>query len=414
MLDTFLTDAKALQRFRSGPLGAYLDSYAAEVDALGYARFTVRQRLWVLADLGRWLARTGVAVYDLDDSVLERFLAWRLKQGHLPRSEASTIRQFLGHLRVQGVVPPAEVPRDDSCVAVLQRRYHTYLKQERGLTPATVVNYQPFIRQFLSERFADHSMHLKSLGPADITGFILRHAPSMSPKRAQLMVSALRSFLRFLLQQGEIDTDLAACVPAVPHWQLATVPKHLSGEEVEHLLNSCDQSTAVGRRDHAVLLLLARLGLRAGEVVALELDDIHWRTGEIVVRGKGNIHDRLPLLQDVGEALAAYVQRDRACGQCRRVFIRARAPRHGLGGPGTVSTIVRRALRRAGLEPPCKGAHLLRHSLATQMLGCGGSLAEIAQVLRHRSQQTTEIYAKVDIAGLRALAHPWPDDGGGR
>jgi site-specific recombinase XerD len=234
----------------------------------------------------------------------------------------------------------------------------------------------------------------------------------MSTRRTQLMTSALRSFLRFLLQKGEIVVDLASCVPTVANHRLAVLPKHLSAHEVERLLDSCNRDTAVGRRDHAVLLLLARLGLRAGEVVALELDDIDWRAGEIVVRGKGSIHDRLPLTQDVGEALAAYLRRDRPAVQSRRVFIRSRAPHRAIKGPQTVSTVVRRALQRAGLDPPIKGAHLLRHSLATQMLRRGATMSEIAEVLRHRSPQTTEIYAKVDVAGLCALAQPWPGDGG--
>jgi len=238
----------------------------------------------------------------------------------------------------------------------------------------------------------------------------------MSPKRAQLMVSALRSFFRFLLQQGEIATDLAACVPAVADWRLSTVPKYLGAEEVERLLSTCDQRTRIGRRDYAILMLLARLGLRAGEVVALELDDMDWRGGEIAVRGKGQRHDRLPLLQEVGEALAAYLRRDRPCGSTRRVFVRMRAPIRGFAGPQTISTIVRRALQRADLKVPAKGvaAHLLRHSLATGMLRRGASMAEIAEVLRHRTPSTTEIYAKVDIGGLRSLAQPWPGSGGGR
>ena len=232
------------------------------------------------------------------------------------------------------------------------------------------------------------------------------------------MVSALRSFFRFLLQQGEIATDLAACVPAVADWRLSTVPKYLGAEEVERLLSACDQRTRIGRRDYAILMLLARLGLRASEVVALELDDMDWRAGEIVVRGKGQRHDRLPLLQEVGEALASYLRQDRPRGSTRRVFVRMRAPIRGFAGPQTISTIVRRALQRADLKAPAKGvaAHLLRHSLATGMLRRGASMTEIAELLRHRnrSPSTTEIYAKVDLGGLRSLAQPWPWSGGER
>jgi site-specific recombinase XerD len=236
----------------------------------------------------------------------------------------------------------------------------------------------------------------------------------MSPGRVKLMVTALRSFLRFLFQHGQIEANLAEAVPAVVDWRLSTIPKYLSVEEIEGLLDACDQSTSTGRRDRAILLLLARLGLRAGEVVALELDDIDWRAGEIVVRGKGLLHDHLPLLPEVGEALAAYLRSDRPLVSTRRVFVRMWAPLRGFAGPSTVSTIVRRALERAGLNPPAKGAHLFRHSLATGMLRSGASMAEIGEILRHRRPSTTEIYAKIDTGGLRSLAQPWPVGGGGR
>jgi len=228
-------------------------------------------------------------------------------------------------------------------------------------------------------------------------------------------VTALRSILRFFLQRGAIERDLAACVPRVADWRLATLPKYLSPEEIDRLLRACDQRTSIGRRDLAILRLLAHLGLRAGEVVGLELDDIHWRAGEITVRGSKRLpHDRLPLLAEVGDALATYVHRDRPRHATRRVFLCTKAPRRGFAGPSTVSTIVQRALARAGLCPAIHGAHLLRHSLATRMLRQGASLSEIGQVLRHRAVNTTEIYAKVDLAGLRALAQPWPGTGGAR
>lgn len=413
MLDEFFADPKAVERFRHGALGTYLDSFAAAVSAMGYQRSTVRWQLWLLRDLGRWLERRGVPVTELDESILERFVVWCRRRGRVSRGDAATVQRFLGHLRAQGIVRPADVSRADSAIAQLLRRYEVYLKQERGLAPATVATYQPFVHRFLIERFGNGPLLLERLGPSDLETAVVRHAPSTCPKRAQLMASALRSFLRFLLLQGEIAIDLAASVPTVADARLATVPKYISAQEVERLLTGCNRSSTVGRRDYAILLLLARLGLRAGEVLALELDDIHWRAGEIVVRGKGNVRDRLPLPQDVGQALATYLQ-DRAQGQGRHVFLCARAPRRAFGDPSSVSTIVFRALRRVGLSPPTKGAHLLRHSLATRMLRGGATMTEIAEVLRHRSPQTTEIYAKVDLLGLRALAQAWPGDGGGR
>lgn len=232
----------------------------------------------------------------------------------------------------------------------------------------------------------------------------------MSPRGAQGMGGALRSFFRFLLQHGEVERDLAIWVPTVAAWRLSTVPKYLKPEEVERLLKACDRSSATGRRDHAILLLLARLGLRAGEVAALQLDDIDWRAGEIMIRGKGLVHQRLPLLAEVGEALALYLCQDRPSRPVRQVFLRMRAPRRGLA-VSAISTIVRRALERAGLQVALKGAHLLRHSLATGLLRQGASMTEIGEVLRHRLAATTEIYAKVDLDRLRSLAQPWPTGG---
>jgi site-specific recombinase XerD len=310
------------------------------------------------------------------------------------------------------VAPPPLV--DESPRAQLERRYEQYLRAERGLVPTTVQTYLGFFRQFLTEQRGETWSSLGTLSLSDIAVFVQRHARGGSPGRAQLMTTALRTLFRFLFQTGATAVDLSATVPTVPDWRLATLPRSLASDDVERLLTACDRQTPTGRRDDAVLLLLARLGLRAGEVVTLELDDLHWRTGEITIRGKKGLrHDRFPLPADVGTAVAASL-RDRGPGETRRVFLCRRAPRRSFAGPGAVTTIVRRALRRADLHPPVRGAHLLRHSLATQMLRHGASFAEIGQVLRHRLASTTEIYAKVDLGSLRTVVQPWPATGGAR
>jgi site-specific recombinase XerD len=222
------------------------------------------------------------------------------------------------------------------------------------------------------------------------------------------MVTAIRSFLRFLHQDGEIDTNLAAAVPTVANWRFSELPKFLKPEETEHLLQSCALNTVIGKRDYAVLLLLARLGLRAGEIVHMNLDDIHWETGELLVRGKSSREERLPLPHDVGEALAAYLRHGRPRCSSRRVFIRIKAPRQGFSGSAAVCDVVRRALSRADINSSFKGAHLLRHTLATKMLRGGASFTEIGEILRHQQTSTTEIYAQVDLYALRSIAQPWP------
>lgn len=416
MSENLFKEPVAAERQGCDLLGAHLDSVARSLVGLGYASSTVRTYLSCLADFGRWVERSGVAVGDLDDRIVDLFIDERRRQGQPFTSHRPAVGRLVEQLRDQGILraPTPERTSEPLPAARLVSQYEEYLRVERGLAPATLVGYRPYVRRFVDERFGEEPLRLREFGPRDASNFIVRYAHSMSPGRAKLMVTAIRSFLRFLFQRGQIDIDLAEAVPTVADWRLSTIPKYLSVEEIEGLLDACDQSTSIGRRNYAILVLLARLGLRAGEVVGLELDDIDWRTGEIVVRGKGQLHDRLPLLPEVGEALAAYLRWDRPLVSTRRVFLRTQAPLRGFAGPSTVSTIVRRALERAGLNPPLKGAHLLRHSLATEMLRSGASMAEIGEILRHRSPNTTEIYAKVDFVGLRALAQPWPVTGGGR
>jgi site-specific recombinase XerD len=312
---------------------------------------------------------------------------------------------LLNQLRNAGIIrcPPV---REETPLHAIEQRFAQYLTQERGLAKPTIRNYLPIARTFLSERFGSNQITLDELTLRDITRFIVCQVNRMSLRSAQLVITALRSFFRFLYERGEIPTDLACSVPTMANWRMSDLPKFLEPEHVERLLTSCNRSAPTGRRDYAVLLLLARLGLRAGEVVHMQLDDLDWERGELMVRGKSLRHDRLPIPKDVGEALAGYLCHRPHCSS-RRVFLRINAPRQGFTGSSAVCDIVRRALVRAGLRPVHKGSHLLRHGLAVKMLRGGASLAEIGEILRHELPSTTEIYAKVDVAALRALALPW-------
>lgn len=306
---------------------------------------------------------------------------------------------------------------DGSLRGAFERRYVEYLDKERGLSERSIAVYRPFIRNFLADRVAKTgSAAPKDMDAPVIRDFILNrvHAYGQASESMRLLATTLRSFLRFLFMHGETATDLSSAVPTVRKWRQATVPAYLPPEVVERILSLPDRATTSGRRDYAILLLLARLGLRAGEIVALDLDDIRWRTAEIVVRGKGRILDRLPLLSDVGEALTACLQ-DRGRSASRRVFLRKIAPHVGLSGPAAIGKIVRAGLARAGLRSSRRGAaHLFRHSLATRMIRQGASMAEISEVLRHRSTSTTAIYARVDFETLRGVARRWPGAGGAR
>jgi integrase/recombinase XerD len=414
MLENAFQDRVAVKGSPDNPLALHLGSFARSLRDDGYADSTMRSKLWLLAGFGQWLERSGLLVTDVDERLVNMFVSDRQQERRLHRGDLETLRHFLDHLRRCDIIPAPKPVSDESPLADVLNRYERHLRLERGLVTATIVNYQPFVRNFLVERFGEGPFHLRQVRPSDISAFVLRHAHRMSPGRAQLMVTAFRSFFRFLFYNGDLETDLAASVPAVANWRLSTVPKYLIPKEVERVLGACDLRTSTGRRDYAILLLLARLGLRAGEVVALKLDDVDWKAGEIIVRGKGLVHDRMPLPTDVGEAVTSYLRMDRPVCRTRRVFVCTKAPRRGFGGPSTVTTIVRRALDRADLHPSTKGAHLLRHSLATAMLRSGATMVEIGEVLRHRLTNTTEIYAKIDFDGLRSLAHPWPSVGGGQ
>jgi site-specific recombinase XerD len=414
MLEKLLKDPAAIERHRAGLVGPYLDAFLVAVSELGYTAHTMRVWLWVLRDLGRWLERRRRALVALDEQALRLFVQDQRRHGPIGRGDSRIVHQFLDHLRAKGVVSSPVPKVDKSLLAILEQRYEDYLQKERGLCPRTGARYWTFVQQFLRERFGRGPICFRKLTPDDVSNFVLRHARSGNPKVAKTMVTALRSYCRFLLRLGKTKRDLARALPAVAMWRLAEVPKYMEPSDVERVLQACDRGSSMGRRDYALLLLLARLGLRASEVVSLELEDIDWRAGVLTVRGKGNYHDQLPLPSEVGEALTTYLRQDRPRCNTRRVFLRSRAPHRGFGYGSSLSNVVCRAVKRAGLKPNHSGTHLLRHSLATGMLRRGASMAEIGQILRHRAANTTEIYAKVDLSALRSLARPWPKQGGAR
>jgi integrase/recombinase XerD len=299
---------------------------------------------------------------------------------------------------------PPDLPR--TAAEELIERYVGYLVQERGVAPDTVRSYVRIAGQFLSRRPASE-LGLDALTTADVAGFLTAECPRLAPASAKALVTGLRSLLRFVYIEGETPTALASAVPSAAGWRLSSLPKAIDPATVARLVASCDQQSVVGLRDLAVLMVLARLGLRAGEVAGLNVCDIDWRNGEVCVRGKGNRKDRLPLPADVGSAVVDWLRGRPRC-ECSRVFTTLRAPWRPLTSGG-ISAIVRRAARRCGLEPI--GAHRLRHTLATELLRAGASLGEIGLVLRHHRSSTTAIYAKVDRLGLSSLALPWPGGG---
>ena len=395
---------------RLGLCDIHVDSFVAYLRGQGYAERTLRKKRSVAASFSRWTVRKQLAVNDLNESHLSAFVKCSpFKREAREKFEMAALRPFLKYHRAEAGVPisPLNVsPADD-----LKLRYIDYLRKERGLTINSIRVYVPLINDFLSTQGCASP---ETLDAQTVQDFLLDRICNRSSEYARLLAIALRSFFRFLYLREETAIDLSLSVPTVRKWRQAEITPFLSPDEVERVLTATDRSTPCGRREHAILLLLARLGLRAGEVVTLELGDILWRTGEVVIRGKGRVQDRLPLLSDIGEALTLYLSHDRGTSVSQQVFLRMHAPRVGLAGPAAVGHIVRRALARAGLRPSRGAAHLFRHSLATRMIRHGASVAEISEILRHRSQSSTAIYAKVDFESLRDVARPWPAKGGAR
>lgn len=393
-----------------GPLEPYAQGFADELLRQGYSPMSgMKGQLFFVSHLSRWLASQGRDVSALAcPDVVEAFLAERRRLGYASRRTGAALVPLLEHLEHLGLVVRAPAPGLTPGEALLER-YRRYLTDERGLAPTTARSYSDTVRPFVAGHEVDDELDLSGLTPADVTGFVVAACAGQTRSSAKRTVTALRSLLGFLHVTGVLPTSLVAAVPSAASWRLAGLPRGLKPDEVQRLLAAPDRRRGIGRRDFAVLMLLVRLGLRAGEVAALTLDDIDWRAGELTVRGKGNRRERLPLPDDVGQALVDYLQRGRpATALTRHVFIRVRAP-HGRMTTGAVSHAVFAAGRRAGLGTV--RAHRLRHSAATQLLAAGASLTEIGQLLRHRSQLSTAIYAKVDIEALRGLARPWPGGG---
>ena len=410
MANQLLEYRLTLEHARTGPLARYVDAFALRLCEQGYATFSIKYRIRLTGALSRWMRRRGLGVRDLDEQTTGKFLQCRGRKRRICLGDAPTLRDLLEHFRQTGVIPAVAPKTDDTEAGRIERSFAAYLVHERGLSDLTVATYLPVVQRFLDDCFSTRPLRIEAIAQADISRFVPRHADTLSRGRAKLMVTALRSFFRFLRMRGDISTDLASAVPTVAGWRLATLPKSIPSEQVEKLLKSCDQSTTTGQRNYTILLLLARLGLRPAEVVAMTLDDIDWEAGEIRVGGKSHREDRLPLPRDVGQALAKYLRHVRPCCSTRRVFVRAKAPLCGFVDSSAVYSLVRRIFDAAQIRPAQRGPYILRHSLATNMLRRGASLAEIGQILRHCDLSTTQIYAKVDLGSLREIAQPWPGD----
>ncbi len=390
----------------TGPLAVFVEAFEAELGDRGYAPRTIVNHVRRVGRLSRWLEASGLTAVALSTERVEQFCEARSATRCRPCSPRG-LMLLLELLRDRGVLEAEPLPAVDSSSERLLASFAEYLRCERGLVAGTVFAYVGYARRFLAGLAGGGD--LSGVTAGDVTGAVLRESAVTSAASAQHFVTALRSFLRFCVIEGLVDADLSAAALAVTGRRRSSLPLGIGQSDAAALLGCCDRRQAIGRRDHALMITLLRLGLRAGEAASLTLDDVDWRAGEIVVHGKGNRQDRLPLPSDVGESIAGYVQRGRPESRRRELFLSARAP-IGAIGRGGVSAIVRRACVRAGI--PKIGAHRLRHTVACEMVSLGVPLPEIGQVLRHHSLQSTANYARVDLDRLRLLAQPWPEGAG--
>jgi site-specific recombinase XerD len=406
--EEYLSRSRLFRHLKSGPHGQLVELYAVRLVKDGLAHHGTWRCLNLAGGLLSWIARSRSKLTDLDERMVERYLQHRARSQSIQPGDRAALRRWLLVLRDSGTIAPAVLPPLTPHEQIFEAFSH-YLHEDRGLAPKSIIRHLPVIRRFLREVCPRGTRDLRRISHEDVTRYVERHARDWSAGSGKAMCWSLRAFLRYLHHRGLNPLALAGCVPSIRRWKLASLPTYLSAAQVQKVLDGCDRTTALGRRDYAILMMLAKLGLRANEVATLALDDIDWRSGEILVRAKGRQRARMPMPPDVGAAVVAYLRDGRPTSSCRRLFLRTLAPNVGFASGCAITMIAKTALERAGIRGYAhQGAHIFRHSLATELLRSGATLSEIGQLLRHESQDTTRIYAKVDIEALRTLSLPWP------
>jgi site-specific recombinase XerD len=411
MLSDYFRSLQTLDQLHNGPVGPFIERFAAELEASGFSRITIRAHIGVSGHLCHWTHARNIAISDLDDLIGARFTKHlphcrcRPRQGKYINSAGAGERLFRAYLCRIGITAPAPHKKSETAEMAIINAFCDWMKQNRGVTNGTLHGYRPIIISLLESIGGDPS---RIDSPA-LRAFVLDYAESHHLKNLGGITTALRSFLRYLIAEGRCATGLEAALPAVAAWRLSSLPRYLPASDVERVIAVCDPTTPSGLRNRAIILLLARLGLRGDDVVHLRISDIDWQKANICLSGKGRREVLLPLTQEVGDAIFAYITKGRPAVNSDYVFIRSIAPLRPFSHTGLVTKVVKRAMHRAGVVANFSGAHVLRHSAATQMLRQGISLQDISAILRHRSIETTVQYAKVDIDLLRLVAQPWPE-----
>ena len=409
MIESLFKQRSTLDRLQSGPLAQYLPSIAAALHQEQYPPETIRRYVRVADGLGRWLSKHGLSVAETDDAILARYRAGtgRRQKGQL-RAAGRGLAKVLALLRRQhGVGEPAPVA-DTEC-ETLAAAFDSHLQHVAGLMRGTRSQYLRHATLFLKAVFSAAPFDVTMVTPQVITDFVREQAAKLKPSSCAAPATSMRVFLRFLVTYRGLPAGVVGAVPTIRQWKLASFPKHLSVEEVDRTLATCDEQSPVGKRDRGILLLLIRLALRAGEVGRLRLSDVDWREGEARIHSPKSARERkLPLPSDVGQALAEYLQNGRPRSAQPFLFLRTRAPFGPINGPSTVSCIAKRHLELAGISIRGLSAHSFRHTAATRMVRRGVGFKQVADVLGHRLLETTNIYAKLDEDSLHRVALPWP------
>ncbi|AJR23105.1 site-specific integrase [Sphingobium sp. YBL2] len=405
--DGYLSSSRILRGLKRGPFAEHIHLYIEWLRRRGYSREIGHRYLSLARDFGFWLAATGSDLADVREGLVTRYLAERSRHRPQYRGDALALARLLLVLREANAIAPRPMPCGDPCEDILQA-YALYMERQRGLAPMSIASHLWFLRPFLKELGIATRVDAARLSGREVARYVERHGGDRGPTTARIMCSRLRVFLRYLHAEGFLAEDLTTALPSVRRPAEAGLPSFMPNEDVQRVLASCDQSTAMGRRNYAILMLLARLGLRATEVARLNLDDFDWRAGQFTVRGKGRKTATMPLPPDVGAAIASYLQDGRPPSDSRSLFLLAVAPYAGFKGAPGVQTVARKAIAQAGVIGVAhRGSHAFRHSLATDLLRSGATLTEIGQLLRHEQHDTTRIYAKVDLDSLRPLGMPW-------
>jgi len=410
MFEQIFKSRLRIQELRDSRGGDLLERFAEELFQAGYSSKTARRYIRATEHFVYWSSEEGIPTMSFNQKLIERFDC-HLNECKCPDYNHTKqhdllcgVRLFLEHMKNVGEVSVTNQPTAED--PVLLTAFYHWMRKNRGTSDITLYNYGRAIRPFL-KRFGNNPglFDAKSLRQ-----FVLEKGQHSGWSAIKNCTAALRMFLRFLIAEGKCDADMVTAIPTLAHWRLSSLPRYLQEAEVEKIISSCDISSPVGKRNRAILLLLVRLGLRAGDIVRLRLGDIDWKDSTVQVSGKGHRAVRLPLTKEIGLALVDYLKNGRPPLNTDIVFVRLRAPLRAFASHSAISVIVARAMRRAGVTCQVQGAaHILRHSAATSMLRNGATLQEIADILRHRSIETTQIYAKVDVTTLKKIAQPWPE-----